>query len=109
MNVSMTISISMNKSLIKNPEISKIELWKKGINVGRDMLSTISNTLILAYAGVSIQLIIMLSSWNMSFMEIINREVITAEIIRAMSGSIGLLFTIPITALVVILVNYHKL
>lgn len=63
-------------------------------------MGTMCTTLILAFTGELIITIIMLSPYNLSFIEIINQDVIASEILRALSGSIGLILTIPITAFV---------
>jgi uncharacterized membrane protein len=99
MDVSMSISSAMNEISLAHPKISSSKLMKAGMSVGRDIMGTMSNTLILAYVGASLQLIILLMAWNTSFLEIINREVMASEIVRAMAGSIGLIFSIPITVL----------
>lgn len=98
MDVGMSIASSMQEIKSVTPKIKRGELIKAGMNVGKDIMATMSNTLILAYAGGSLQLMLLLMAYKIPFMEIINRDVIASEILRSMAGSIGLLFTIPITA-----------
>ncbi|MBS4539229.1 YibE/F family protein [Clostridium sp. D2Q-11] len=100
MDVSMSIASSMNEIKIANPSITNKELIKSGMNVGKDIMGTMSNTLILAYSGGSIHLMLLFMAHDFSLVEIINRDMIASEIVRALAGSIGLIFTIPITALV---------
>ncbi len=68
------------------------------MNIGKDIMGTMTNTLILAYTGASIPLLILLS--QDSGLRILNIEIIATEISAALIGSIGLLLAIPITALV---------
>lgn len=100
MDVSMSIASSMNEIKIANPNITGKQLIKSGMNVGKDIMGTMSNTLILAYSGGSIHLMLLLMAHDFSITEIINRDMIASEIVRALAGSIGLIFTIPITAIV---------
>ncbi|WP_252187589.1 YibE/F family protein [Anaeromonas gelatinilytica] len=100
MDVSMSIASSMNEIKISNPSISNKSLIKSGMNVGKDIMGTMSNTLILAYTGGSIHLMLLFMAHDFRLAEIINRDMIASEIVRALSGSIGLIFTIPITTLV---------
>jgi uncharacterized membrane protein len=62
-------------------------------------MDTMSNTLILAYAGRSLQMMLLLLAYDIPFIEIINRDMIASEVVRSLAGSIGLIFTIPITAI----------
>jgi uncharacterized membrane protein len=98
MDVSMSIASSMHEIKEVKPEIRTSELFKSGMNVGRDIMGTMTNTLILAYTGAAIPMIIIFVSYNTSFVEVLNLDIIATEIIRAFTGSIGIVLTIPITA-----------
>ncbi|MTI65131.1 MAG: YibE/F family protein [Firmicutes bacterium] len=100
MDVSMSIASSMHEIESHNPDIDNKALVKAGMNVGKDIMGTMSNTLILAYAGGSLYLMLLFMAHDISFIEIINRDMIASEVVRALAGSIGLIFSIPITALV---------
>lgn len=105
MDVGMSIASSMNEIKANSPDIKTKDLIKAGMNVGRDMMATMANTLILAYTGGSIQLILVLMAYDTSLSNIINWDMIASEVVRAIAGSIGIIFTIPITALVAGLVE----
>jgi len=98
MDVSMSIASSIQEIYNANPKLSSGQLFKSGMTVGQDIMGTMSNTLILAYVGSSIQVLLLFYSFNVSPYAIINMDHIASEIIRAMAGSIGLVFAIPITA-----------
>ena len=59
-----------------------------------------TNTLILAYIGSSLSLVLLLLTYNSSLVELMNREMVVIEILQALVGSIGILFTIPLTSIV---------
>lgn len=108
MDVGMSISSALDEIKQKNPEITWKELLKSGMNIGRDVIGTMTNTLILAYVGGSLTLILLFMATNMSIGEIINRETIAIEAVSALAGSMGVVFTVPTTSLVYALLNKAK-
>lgn len=97
MDVAVSLSSSMWELKQQNPEMTSKELISSGLNIGKDILASMSNTLILAYVGTSLPLIILFIVYNVYFVEIINLDSVASEIVRAMSGSIGLIVCIPLT------------
>lgn len=108
MDVGMSISSALDEIKQKNPEITWKELLKSGMNIGRDVIGTMTNTLILAYVGGSLTLILLFMATNMSIGEIINKETIAIEAVSALAGSMGVVFTVPTTSLVYALLNKAK-
>ncbi|MEG1447716.1 MAG: YibE/F family protein [Oscillospiraceae bacterium] len=108
MDVSISIASSLDEIISKAPEISATEIMHSGINIGRDIMGTMANTLLLAYVGSSLQSILLIFSAGFSFRQMINREMIATEVLQAICGSVGLLLTIPITALCVSLLHKYK-
>ncbi|MGO1470583.1 MAG: YibE/F family protein [Tissierella sp.] len=100
MDVGMSVSSSIDEIHKANNNLSQKELFKSGMNVGKDIMGTMTNTLILAYAGSSIPVLLLFMAYETSITKILNLDIIATEIIRSLSGSIGLILTIPITALV---------
>lgn len=100
MDVSMTVSSVIFEIKMKKPNIKKTSLMLSGISVGRDVMATMTNTLILAYAGASFPLLFLFFYMELSFVDIINTQQIAAEIVRSLSGSIGIILTIPATAII---------
>lgn len=100
----MDVAISIASALFElkevNPNISGKEMIVSGMNIGKDIMGSMSNTLILAYVGTTLHLMILFIVYQIRFEEIINLDSIATEIIRAMAGSIGLIITIPVTVLV---------
>ncbi|MDD2401198.1 MAG: YibE/F family protein [Clostridia bacterium] len=100
MDVAMTIASSMTEIYKSNPSLTLKELTKSGLNIGRDIIGTMSNTLILAYVGSALPLLLLFTAYNIPLIKYVNLDIITAEIIRALSGSIGLFLAVPFTAFI---------
>lgn len=100
MDVGMSISSSIEEIYKANNTLSIKELFESGMNVGRDIMGTMINTLILAYTGTSIPMLLVFMAYETSMTKIINLDIIATEVVRSLSGSIGLILTIPITALI---------
>ena len=100
MDVGMSIASVIFEIHNKAPELNKAELFKSGMNVGKDIMGTMANTLILAFAGCSLSIMILLMAYNMPYFRAINLNTVSTEIIQGLSGSIGLVLTVPITSIV---------
>lgn len=100
MDVGMSISSSLCELKSKKVDISKKELIKSGMNIGKDVMGTMTNTLILAYVGSAMLCILLYNIGGFDLAFILNAEDITDEILKSLSGSMGLACTIPITAFV---------
>lgn len=104
MGAIMDVAISIASSLweIKEESASptRKSLFKSGMNIGKDVLGTMANTLILAYIGSSLSVVLLLSVYSSSVLYLFNREMIVVEILQSLVGSFGLLFAMPLTSLV---------
>ncbi|QSZ27102.1 YibE/F family protein [Aceticella autotrophica] len=100
MDVSMSIASAVYEIKAIRPKISVIELIKSGMNVGKDIMGTMTNTLILAYVGGSMYIIIMILPYINTLSTVINQDIIAAEILKTLAGSIGLIIAIPLTVIV---------
>jgi uncharacterized membrane protein len=112
MDVCMSISSSITELKDNNPIMTVKQLFKSGMNIGKDVMGTMSNTLILAYAGTSMCMMLLFMVNNMILVDVVNMELISTEIVRAMAGTIGLIISIPITAIVASLLakaDYKKM
>lgn len=108
MDVAMDIASALHELYQQAPTISFKELVKSGINIGRDVMGTMANTLVLAYIGSSLAAILLLIAYAASLVELLNREVIVVEILQALIGSTAILLTIPLTAVVCGLLYIRK-
>lgn len=100
MDVSMSISSALEEVHQANPELTARQLFRSGMNIGRDMAGTMTNTLILAFLGSGFTLIIYLYSLGLSFYQLSASAYAAIEIISGISSSIGMILTIPLTAII---------
>ncbi|EOD00128.1 YibE/F family protein [Caldisalinibacter kiritimatiensis] len=100
MDVSMSVTSVIFEIKRKAPRAHFRELMGSGLKVGKDVMSTMVNTLILAYVGSFMPLLIIYITSDASFTYALNTELLSIEIIRSLSGSIGLILTIPLTCFV---------
>lgn len=103
MDVAMSISSSVNEIYQHRPQIGKKELFKSAMEIGKDIVGTMINTLILAFAGSSLPLMMMIWGYGMVYKQFINIPLIAIEIVNALAGSIGIIATVPVTAVVSII------
>ena len=81
----------------RNPKLSRAELITSGIRVGREHIASTVNTLLLAYAGASMPILLGFAISNQSLAKVANSEVVAVEVVRTLCGSIGLVAAVPIT------------
>lgn len=109
MDVGMSIASALDELKQKNPEMSKKDIIKSGMNIGRDVIGTMTNTLILAYVGGALSLVLLYMVNNMSISDIFNTERIATDAISSIAASMGVVFTVPITAAVYSLLSGHTI
>ena len=80
-----------------NPSLSSSDLYEAGIRVGRDHIVSTVNTLLLAYAGAALPLLLLFTLSEQPFGIVVNSEVVALEIVRTLVGSIGLVAAVPFT------------
>lgn len=97
MDVAMSVASAMWELTRVQPAIALKALVKSGMNIGKDTMGTMANTLILAYAGGAIHIMLLLMAFKVPLLEIVNMDFMASEIIRAIAGSIGLVCAIPLT------------
>ncbi|MCH4889089.1 YibE/F family protein [Acidaminobacter sp. JC074] len=107
MDVSMSIASSIQEIYQLNPKLTVKQLYKSGMSIGRDIMGTMSNTLILAFMGGSLGLMLIIWGYNMEFVQLINMPFLSVELIQGLAGSIGIVLTVPFTALIASLI-YKK-
>lgn len=107
MDTSVSIASTINEIHETDKTLSIAQLFKSGMNVGRDIIGTMSNTLILVYLGSSLPLVLL--STNIDFNKFFNLNQVSTEILSALIGSIAILMSVPITAIVAAtLIKKHK-
>ena len=100
MDVAMSISSAMQELTRVNPELTKKQLLKSGMNIGRDMVGTMTNTLILAILGSGLTLIVYISSLGLQPWQRLSSPFISLEGVSAIASSVGVVLAVPLTALI---------
>lgn len=98
MDVGMSISSAINEIHVNSPELNSTQLFRSGMNVGKDMMGTMSNTLILAFVGGSLSTLVLNYAYSLPYLQLINGYNIGIEVMQGVSGSIGIIMTVPITS-----------
>ncbi len=100
MDVAMSISSALEEIHAANPTLSSISLFRSGMNIGRDMVGTMTNTLILAFLGSEFTLMIFLFARDLTFYHLFGTAFIALESISGLAASIGMVLAIPLTTLI---------
>jgi uncharacterized membrane protein len=98
MDTALSIVSAIYELQINMPDFGAMKLFKAGMNVGKDMIGTMSNTLILAFAGAALSTIVVLNFYSVQYNHLINSNFVAIEIAQALSGSMAVVLTIPLTA-----------
>ena len=99
MDVAVSLASALEE-LYKKGGLNGLELVRSGMKIGRDMMGTMTNTLVLAYAGGSLHLVMLMAMDMGQFGYMISWELLATEVLRAMAGSIGLIVIVPATSLI---------
>jgi uncharacterized membrane protein len=91
-----------------NAKIKPGELYKRAMDVGKDHIASMVNTLVLVYTGAALPLLLLFIDNPRPFSEVINYEIIADEVVRTLVGSIGLVLAVPITTFIASLVVRKK-
>ena len=100
MDVALGIASSVWEMKEQNPEASVGSLFRSGMQIGKDAMGTMANTLILAFAGSSLNMLILVQTYNIPFLQLINTDSIALEVVQSVAGSIGILLTVPLVAFI---------
>ena len=107
MDVAMSISSAIDEIYKQNSSLTRKELFKAGMRVGRDMMGTDSNTLILAFAGSSVSTLLLNYAYDLPYQQIINSNNIGIAIMQGLAGSFGIVLSVPLTVLICTIL-FHK-
>ncbi len=100
MDIAMDVAASMEEIKAKRPDISMQELIYSGIRIGRHVIGTMATTLLLAYSGGFITLLMLFMTKDARFLRVVNLKIVASEIMRILIGSINLILVAPLTALI---------
>ena len=99
MDVAMSITSSLYEIHTHKPDITAKELFVSGIEIGKDMIGTMTNTLILAFAGSAFISLLVFISYNVDIKQLLNSNFITIEFAQGITGTLGIVLTVPIASL----------
>ena len=99
MDVAMSISSALRELKSVNPQMTTGELWRSGMNIGRDMVGTMTNTLILAIFGSSLMLILYIYSMNLSWNQFVSSSFMAVEVVSSVASAMGVILAVPLTTL----------
>lgn len=109
MDLAMDVASAMDEVKRANPEISRKELFFSGIRVGRAVVGTMTTTLLLAYSGGYITLLMMFAAQGTHPLDFINSPLVAAELVKTLVGSFGLVLVAPFTAFTSSMILYGRL
>ena len=98
MDVAMSISSAIRELTRVNPDLTARDLMKSGMNIGRDMVGTMPNTLILAILGSGLTLVVYIYSLGLQPWQLLSSSYMSLEAISAVASSIGVMLAVPLTA-----------
>jgi uncharacterized membrane protein len=93
---------------LADPELGFGELYSRAMRIGQDHVAATVNTLVLAYTGAALPLLLLVSQSGEQFASFINRELITEEVIRTLVGSLGLISAVPLTTVLACFVALYQ-
>jgi uncharacterized membrane protein len=97
-DVAVSIASGVAEVRQANPNLTFTQLFRSGMVVGRDHMGALANTLVFAYVGGSLSTLLLFAQSGNTWAKFINFDVVVDEIVRSLTGTIGLIFTVPITA-----------
>ncbi len=98
MDVAMSIASSCWELRNLNPDLPRRKLFRSGMNIGRDAMGTMANTLILAFSGSSLNMLLLFQVYDYPLLQLANTDALVIELIRGVAGSIGIILTVPLVA-----------
>ncbi len=100
MDVAMSLSSALSEVHAADPALDRRALFRSGMNIGRDMVGTMTNTLILAFLGGGLTLTLYIYTLGLSAHQLLSSAYLSVEVMTAVSSSIGVILSVPITALI---------
>lgn len=108
MDVAVSLASAMEELITVQPDMEKKALLRSGLNIGKDMIGTMSNTLILAYAGTALNTMLCLIAYGYQMEQLFSSDYLTIELSQALCATIGVVLTVPITSAITALLYTRK-
>lgn len=97
-DVSVSISSALHEIYVKNPKITKIELFKSGMVIGKDIIGTMVDTLVFAFLGSSIATVLVLISYGVDFNQLVSSDFFAVELVNSLIGTAVVIIMVPVSA-----------
>ena len=98
MDVAMSISSALHEVHAADPSMKTGGLFRAGMNIGRDAMGTMANTLILAFAGSSFNMLLLIQIYDIPLLQLLNTDFLCVEMLQSVAGSLGIILTVPLVA-----------
>ena len=109
MDTSMSIVSALHEVYEQNPLIARKQIFRSGMNIGRDAMGTMANTLILAFVGSAFNLLILFQVYEYPLIQILNSDMMVIELLQGIAGSIGIIATTPlVSALCAVIFQFKR-
>jgi len=98
MDIAMDIAAAVAEIYAHSPSLCRRKLFASGMNVGRDIMGTMATTLILAFTGSSLGVLVLNYVYDLPYLQVINSNTMNIEIMQGLAGSFGVVFTVPLVS-----------
>lgn len=98
MDVTMSISSSLDEICRLDPSLPAGQLFRSGMNIGKDMVGTMTNTLIMAYTGGALTTMLLLIGYGYGASQLLNSDYLAMEVAQGIASTAGVVLTVPVTA-----------
>ena len=100
MDVGMSIAASLEEIHMLNPELGSRALMESGMRIGKDMIGTMTNTLILAYTGTALTTMILLLAYGYDMGHLLNSDYLAMELAQGIAATGGVVLTVPVASII---------
>jgi len=100
MDVAVSLAASLEELVLVHPDLERKELITSGFNIGKDMIGTMSNTLILAFAGTSLNTMLCLLAYGYQTNQLLSSNYLAIELSQGLCATLGVVLTVPVTTAV---------
>ncbi|MCD7922260.1 MAG: YibE/F family protein [Clostridiales bacterium] len=109
MDVAVSLAASLEELVLVHPDLGRRALITSGFNIGKDMIGTMSNTLILAFAGTSLNTMLCLLAYGYQTNQLLSSNYLAVELSQGLCATLGVVLTVPVTtAVAALLFSYRK-
>jgi uncharacterized membrane protein len=107
-DVAVTQAVTVTELAQANPALRARQLYRSASRVGRAHIASVINTIILAYAGASLPVLLLLAAADQPVGDLLTSQLLAQEIVRSIVGTIGLIAAVPITTALAALTAHHR-